>query len=57
MPFVSQAQRAFMYANDPKMAEEFESKTPKGKKLPKRVKKFIEKLQKYNRQRIEKNAL
>jgi len=38
MPFLSQAQRAWMYANKPKMAEEFESATPKGKKLPKRVK-------------------
>jgi hypothetical protein len=40
MPFKSQAQRAFMYAKHPKMAEEFESKTPEGKKLPKHVKKF-----------------
>jgi len=38
MPFLSQAQRAWMYANNPKMAEEFEAATPKGKKLPKRVK-------------------
>ena len=34
----SQAQRAYMHARHPKMAEEFESKTPKGKKLPKKVK-------------------
>jgi hypothetical protein len=27
-----------MYANNPKMAKEFESATPKGKKLPRRVK-------------------
>ena len=38
MPFLSQAQRAWMYANKPKMAEEFESATPKRKKLPRRVK-------------------
>lgn len=38
MPFKSQKQRAYMYANHPKIAKEFESKTPKGKKLPKRVK-------------------
>jgi hypothetical protein len=43
MPFKSQAQRAFMYANHPKMAKEFESATPKGKKLPKKVKKKKEK--------------
>jgi hypothetical protein len=28
-----------MYANKPKMAQEFESATPKGKTLPKKVKK------------------
>jgi hypothetical protein len=35
--FKSQAQRSYMYANHPKMAEEFEKKTPKGKKLPNHV--------------------
>jgi len=39
MPFKSQAQRAFMYAKHPEMAKEWESKTPKGKKLPPKVKK------------------
>jgi len=39
MPFKSQAQRAFLYAKDPKLAKKFEKHTPKGKKLPKRVKK------------------
>lgn len=34
MPFVSQAQRAYMYANHPAIAKEFESHTPKGAKLP-----------------------
>jgi hypothetical protein len=38
MPFESQAQRAWMYANNLKMAREWEIKT-KGKKLPKKVKK------------------
>lgn len=28
-----------MYANKPKLAKEFESETPKGAKLPKKVKK------------------
>lgn len=37
MPFKSEAQRRYMYANEPKLAREFESKTPKGKKLPARV--------------------
>ncbi len=37
MPFRSQAQRKFMYAKHPKLAKEFESKTPKGKKLPDKV--------------------
>lgn len=38
MPFKSQAQRKWMHANDPKMAKEWEEHTPKGKKLPKKVK-------------------
>ncbi len=38
MPFVSQAQRAWMYANKPGMAAEWQRATPKGAKLPKRVK-------------------
>lgn len=39
MPFKSQAQRKFLFANKPKIASEFASKTPKGKKLPARAKK------------------
>jgi|MudIll2142460700_1097286.scaffolds.fasta_scaffold00005_12 hypothetical protein len=39
MPMKSQAQRAKLWATNPKVAAEFEKKTPKGKKLPKRVKK------------------
>lgn len=45
MPFKSQAQRDWMYANHPEMANRWEAHTPKGKKLPKHVKKkasFIE---------------
>jgi len=38
MPYKSQAQRAFMYSQKPELAEEFEKKTPKNKKLPKKVK-------------------
>ena len=38
MPFKSKAQRAYLYANNPKLAKEFEKKTPKDKKLPKKVK-------------------
>lgn len=37
-PFVSKAQRAYLYANHPDIAAEFEKHTPKGKKLPRRVK-------------------
>ncbi len=37
-PFASQAQKGFLYANKPSVAAEFQSKTPKGKKLPKRKK-------------------
>lgn len=39
MPMKSKAQRAFLHANKPGLAKEFESKTPKGKKLPPKVKK------------------
>ncbi len=38
MPFKSKAQRAWMYANKPKMAKEWQAATGK-KKLPKKVKK------------------
>jgi hypothetical protein len=38
VPFKSQAQRRALYGKDPKLAREFEAKTPKGKKLPERVK-------------------
>jgi hypothetical protein len=38
MPFVSQKQRAWMYSQKPEMAKEWESATPKGKKLPKYAK-------------------
>ena len=39
MPFKSKQQRKFMYAKHPEMAKEWEEKTPKGKALPKKVKK------------------
>jgi hypothetical protein len=37
MPFKSEAQRKFLYATDPKLAEEFAKKTPKGGSLPDKV--------------------
>lgn len=37
MPFKSEAQRKFLWANHPEVAKEFASHTPKGAKLPKRV--------------------
>jgi len=39
MPFKSQKQRAYLYAKHPEIAAEFEAHTPKGAKLPVRVKK------------------
>jgi len=39
MPMRSQAQRKYLWANNPKVAKKFEKETPKGKKLPKKVKK------------------
>lgn len=38
MPFKSKAQRRLMYAKDPEMAKVWEAHTPKGKKLPEKVK-------------------
>ncbi|HDD44833.1 MAG TPA: hypothetical protein ENG63_08260 [Candidatus Desulfofervidus auxilii] len=52
MPFVSQAQRRFMYAVHPKLAREFEKKTPKGKKLPE----YVDNRKKKNRKTIRKQA-
>ena len=39
MPMKSKAQRKYLWANNPKVAREFESATKKGKKLPKKAKK------------------
>ena len=38
MPFVSKAQRGYLFAHDPKVAREFAKATPKGAKLPEHVK-------------------
>lgn len=38
MPFKSQAERGWMYANKPALAKKFESDTPKGAALPEHVK-------------------
>lgn len=43
--FRSDAQRKYLFANDPELAKEFASKTPKGKKLPEHVKKNKKKSQ------------
>ena len=39
MPFKSVAQRKFLYSQKPEIAAEFAAHTPKGAKLPKKVKK------------------
>ena len=46
MPMKSQSQRKMLWATNPKVAEKFEKETPKGKKLPKKVKKEKEKKKK-----------
>lgn len=38
MPFKSKKQKAWMYKNKPKMAKKWEKETPKGVKLPRKVK-------------------
>ena len=37
MPFQSDAQRRWMYATDPKMADKWQTETPKGADLPEKV--------------------
>lgn len=37
MPFQSQSQRAWMYANKPEMAARWQKETPKGAELPDHV--------------------
>lgn len=37
MPFKSEDQRKWMFANKPKMARQWAEHTPKGKQLPKKV--------------------
>ena len=39
MPFRSEAQRRYLWANHPEVAREFAEHTPKGKKLPDHIKK------------------
>jgi len=39
MPFKSSAQRRWMFSQEPAMAKRWAKETPKGKKLPERVKK------------------
>lgn len=40
MPFVSKAQRGYMYKFHPEIAKEFQAATPKGAKLPEHVMKL-----------------
>lgn len=37
MPFVSKAQRGYLFAKHPEVAKEFAAATPKGAKLPEHV--------------------
>lgn len=39
MPFKSEAQRKYLWANEPKIAKKWQKHTPKNKKLPKKVSK------------------
>ena len=39
MPFKSKAQKGFLYANLPSIAAKFQAETPKGAKLPPKVRK------------------
>jgi hypothetical protein len=37
MPFKSKAQKGYLFANNPKVARQFQAETPKGKALPAKV--------------------
>lgn len=37
MPFKSEAQRRYLYANEPDVAKEFQAATPDNAKLPRKV--------------------
>lgn len=39
MPMKSKAQRRYLHATKPELAQKFEDETPKGKKLPEHAKK------------------
>lgn len=39
MPMKSKSQRAYLWIHEPEVARKFEKETPKGKKLPEKVKK------------------
>jgi len=38
MAFRSEAQRRFLFSREPEVAKEFAKETPKGRKLPERIK-------------------
>lgn len=43
MPFKSESQRKFLYSQKPNVAKKFADHSPKGAKLPKKVKKVKKK--------------
>lgn len=51
MPFKSKAQRRYLYAKLPSLAAEFQSKTPKGAKLPEHAPKSPKKVRRGPRSR------
>ena len=62
MPFKSKAQRRWMYANEPEMAERWEEHTPKGSKLPEKVKEayiqgFLDRAEQYGLRKAAEDLL
>jgi len=53
MPFKSQAQRRWMHANHPAMADRWEAETPTGKRLPRKLSKANARKRKSPRSRNE----
>jgi hypothetical protein len=53
MSFESEAQRGWMYTNEPEMAKRWEAHTPKGKRLPYHKKRRSKSKRRHNRRGLK----
>lgn len=54
MPFKSEAQRAYLFSRNPRVAKKFAEETPKGKKLPSKIATRMPKKNKRSKRAIKK---